>query len=303
MMTRTRTHARALMRAVLAALLCCLAATPPANPGVVAAATTDKEKMKAEDVVAKHLESIGTAEARRAVRNLVASGSVVFTIRSGGKGQTGGSSLIASEGEMNLLKMIFQSSPTYPYELLSYDGKTFGAVHVRPGARSPLGEFLMSHDMIFKQGLMGGTLTTAWPLLNLSERNPKLDYEGMKKIGDRETHELRYTPRKGSEMKIKLFFDAETFQHVRTEYERTVAAALGGRISTQGASTGKNEVRYKLVEDFSDFKKEGGLMLPHTYKLTMNVQGPIIVLQDWVFDLTQFAFNQQLNLKDFTPQS
>jgi hypothetical protein len=270
---------------------------------VAAAATTDKEKMKPEDVVAKHLESIGTAEARRAVRNLVVSGSVVFTIRSGGKGQTGGSSLIASEGEMNLLKMVFQSSPTYPHELLSYDGKTFGAVHVRPGARSPLGEFLMSHDMIFKQGLIGGTLSTAWPLLNLTERNVKLDYEGTKKIGDRQTHELRYTPRKGSEMKIKLFFDAETFQHVRTEYERTIAASLGGRISTQGASAGKNEVRYKLVEEFSDFKKEGGLTLPHTYKLTMNVQGPIIVLQDWVFDLTQFAFNQQLNPKDFTPQS
>ncbi|MDQ1559552.1 MAG: hypothetical protein QOD32_2612 [Pyrinomonadaceae bacterium] len=297
-MKHTRTHARALARAFLAALLC-LAALPPASR---ASAAPDKEKMKPEDVVAKHLESIGTAEARKAVRNIVASGTVVFSIRSGGKGQTGGASLIASEGQMNLVKMVFESSPTYPHELLSYDGKEFGAIHVRPGARSPLGEFLMSHDTVFKQGLVGGVLSTAWPLHNLSERNPKLDYEGTKKIGDRQTHELRYTPHKGSELKIKLFFDAETFQHVRTEYERTIAASLGGRISTGGASAGKNEVRYKLVEDFSDFKKEGDLTLPHSYKLTMNVQGPIIVLQDWVFELTQFAFNQPLNPKDFTPQ-
>lgn len=303
-MNHTRTHARAPMRATLAALLCCLAVVvPPASPGGVVAAMPDKEKMKPEDVVAKHLESIGTVEARRAVRNLVANGTVVFSIRSGGKGQAGGVSLIASEGEMNLLKMLFQSSPTYPHELLSYDGKEFGAIHVRPGARSPLGEFLMSHDAVFKQGLIGGTLSTAWPLLNLAERNPKLDYEGTKKIGDRQTHELRYAPRKGTEMKIKLFFDAETFQHVRTEYERTIAASLGGRISTSGASAGKNEVRYKLVEDFSDFRKEGGLTLPHTYKLSLNIQGPVIVLQDWVFDLTEFAFNQRLNAKDFTPQS
>lgn len=300
-MNNTRARARALMRAALAALLCCLVVAPPASLGV-AAATPDKEKMKPEDVVAKHLESIGTAEARRAVRNLVASGTVVFSIRSGGKGQAGGSSLIASEGEMNLLKMVFQESPTYPHELLSYDGKEFGATHVRPGARSPLGEFLMSHDTIFRQGLMGGALSTAWPLHNLTERNPKLDYEGTKKIGDRQTHELRYTPRKASDIKVKLFFDAETFRHVRTEYERTIAASLGGRISTSGASAGKNEVRYKLVEDFSDFKKEGGLTLPHTYKLTLNIQGTISVLQDWVFDLTQFAFNQRLNPKDFTPQ-
>jgi len=299
-MKHTRTHARALALMFLAALLCLAATTPPTSRA--SAAAPDKEKMKPEDVVAKHLESIGTAEARKAVRNLVASGTVVFSIRSGGKGQAGGSSLVASEGQMNLLKMVFENSPTYPHELLSYDGKEFGAVHVRPGARSPLGEFLMSHDTIFKQGLMGGVLSTAWPLHNLSERSPKLDYEGMKKIGDRQTHELRYTPHKGSELKIKLFFDAETFQHVRTEYERTIAASLGGRISTGGASAGKNEVRYKLVEDFSDFKKEGNLTLPHNYKLTMNVQGPIIVLQDWVFELTQFAFNQPLNPKDFTPQ-
>lgn len=294
--TRTRRHAATTRQAriLLAALLCLSAAMPsPAR---------DKEKMKPEDVVAKHLESIGTPEARRAVRNLVASGTVVFSIRSGGKGQAGGSSLIASEGEMNLLKMVFQSSPTYPHELFSYDGKTFGAVHVRPGARTPLGEFLMSHDAIFRQGLIGGTLSTAWPLLNLAERNPKLDYEGTKKIGDRQTHELRYQTHKGSEMKIKLFFDAETFQHVRTEYERTLAGSLGGRISTQGGSASRNEVRYKLVEEFSDFKKEGGLTLPHTYKLTLNIQGPVMILQDWVLDLTQFAFNQQLNPKDFTPQ-
>jgi hypothetical protein len=301
-MKYTRTHARPLTPALLFALLCLTAATTP-TASRAAARTPDKEKMKPEEVVAKHLESIGTAEARQAVRNLVASGTVVFSIRSGGKGQTGGASLIASEGEMNLLKMVFQSSPTYPHELFSYDGKNFGALHLRAGARSPLGEFFMSHDTIFKQGLLGGTLSTAWPLLNLAGRNPKLDYEGTKKIGDRQTHELRYTPRKGSDMKIKLFFDAETFRHVRTEYEHTLAASLGGRISTGGASAGKNEIRYKLVEDFSDFKKEGNLTLPHTYKLALSVQGPFITLQDWVFELTQFAFNQQLNPKDFTPET
>jgi hypothetical protein len=300
-MKHTRTQARSLTRRAFMFALLCLTVVAAAPTASRAAATPDKEKMKPEEVVAKHLESIGTAEARQAVRNLVASGTVVFNIRSGGKGQTGGASLIASEGEMNLFKMVFQSSPTYPHELFSYDGKSFGALHVRAGARSPLGEFFMSHDTIFKQGLFGGTLSTAWPLLNLAGRNPRLDYEGTKKIGDRQTHELRYSPRKGSDMKIKLFFDAETFQHVRTEYEHTLAAALGGRISTGGASAGKSEVRYKLVEDFSDFKKEGNLMLPHTYKIALSIQGPIMTLQDWVFELTQFAFNQQLNPKDFTP--
>ena len=300
-MKHTRPHAHALTLCAFLVALLCLNANPPAS--FAAAVSPDKEKMKPEDVVAKHLEAIGTAEARQAVRNLVISGSVVFTIRAGGKGQTIGSSLVASEGGMNLVKMVFQSSPTYPHELLSYDGKNFGALPLRPGTRSPLSEFLLSHDMIFKQGLIGGALSTAWPLMKLSDKNPKLDYEGTKKINDRLAHELRYMPRKGSELKVKLFFDAETFQHVRTEYEHTLAAALGGRISTSGASAGKNEIRYKLVEDFSAFKKENNLTLPHTYKLVLNIQGPVTVIQDWVLDLTDFAFNQPLNPKDFTPQT
>jgi len=192
--------------------------------------------------------------------------------------------------------------------LLSYDGKNFGAMPLRPGFRSPLGDFMLSHDMIFKEGLMSGTLSTAWPLLNLSERNVKLTYEGMKKIDNRQEHELHYVPRKGSDVKVKLFFEAETFRHVRTEYEHTLAAALGSRISgggisSSGSSSVKNETRYRMVEHFSNFKPEGGLMLPHTYKLHMSVQGPVQVLLDCVLDLTQFAFNQKLNPKDFTTQS
>ncbi|HEX8456130.1 MAG TPA: hypothetical protein VF656_02315 [Pyrinomonadaceae bacterium] len=302
-MKHTRTRARAVTRFTrLLALLLCLAAPLQVATSAVGAAD-DKEKMKPEEVVAKHLESIGTAEARQAVRNLVASGTVVFQIRAGGKGQTGGASLIASEGEMNLFKMVFQESPTYPHELFSYDGKSFGAMHVRPNAHSPLGEFFITHETVFKQGLVGGALTTSWALLNLTEKNPKLTYEGTKKIADRPAHELRYMPRKGTDLKIRLFFDAETFQHVRTEYEHTLAAALGARISTTGPSANKSEVRYKLVEEFSVFKKEGGLNLPHIYKLTLNVQGGVMVIQDWTVELTQFAFNQKLNPKDFTPES
>jgi len=298
-MNNTRTHARALAptRACLlaiAALLCLIADAAPAR---------DKEKMKPEDVLAKHLESIGTNEARGKVRNLVVGGTATLNVRLGGKGQTTGASLIASEGRMSLLKMVFQESPSYPFELLSYDGKNFGAVPLRPGVRSSFSEFLLENEMIFKEGLMGGALTTAWPLLSLTERGARLDYQGTKKIGERQAHELRYKPRGGSDMKVTLFFDAETFRHLRTEYERTLAAALGGRISTSGASAGKNEIRYKMSEDFSDFKSEGGLMLPHAYRLHLSVQGPVPVLMDFVFDLTQFTFNQQLNPKDFTPQS
>ena len=81
-------------------------------------------------------------------------------------------------------------------------------------------------------------------------------------------HELKYQPRGASELIITLFFDQETFQHVRTEYERVNPAPTGNRAY---ANVEEREMRNKMVEEFSDFKIEGGLTLPHTYKITLSV--------------------------------
>ena len=66
-----------------------------------------------------------------------------------------------------LLKAEF-GNPTYPFERLGFDGRKFYAMQYAPGARSPFAQFLMSHDAIFSEGLIGGTLSSAWPFLNLS---------------------------------------------------------------------------------------------------------------------------------------
>jgi hypothetical protein len=44
--------------------------------------------MKSEDVVAKHLDSIGTAEVRAAAKSRVVQGTSLFKIRIGGGGRT-----------------------------------------------------------------------------------------------------------------------------------------------------------------------------------------------------------------------
>jgi hypothetical protein len=62
-----------------------------------------------------------------------------------------------------------------------------------------LDDFLSSHDTIIKQGLMGGVLSSAWPLLSMAAKNPKLSYAGIKKINDRQAHQLKYTPRRRPE--------------------------------------------------------------------------------------------------------
>ena len=139
--------------------------------------------------------------------------------------------------------------------------------------------FFAENEEIVREGLVGGVLSESWPLLNLQEKNPKLEYAGMKKIDGRQVHAIKYRPRKGSELNITLFFDAETFQHVRTEYERTVYSTAqhensrpsAGRLPSASEARGAPQ-RLTVYEAFSDFKTEGGLNLPHVYKFELSVQ-------------------------------
>lgn len=258
--------------------------------------SSSAEKIKTEEVVARHLESIGTAKARAAITTRIISGTSQVIFRTPPPGQAIGRAVLASEGVKCLLGMSFPT-PIYPREQLGFNGTSFIAAFATPGVRSVLGNFLMTHDLIFKQGLMGGTLSSAWPLLDLAARNPQLEYAGTKKVDGRTLHELKYLPRGGSDLKVTLFFDQETFQHVRTEYERVIPASMGDRSYT---NVQQREVRYKMVEEFSLFKPEGGLNLPHIYTIKLAVDTTNgTFLADWVIKLTQFDFNQKIDQSAF----
>lgn len=255
-----------------------------------------EQKMKPEEVIAKHLESIGTAEARAAARNRIIQGVSELTLKQGGTGNLVGSVLMASEGEKNLLMMAFER-PDYPAEKIGYNGHKLSVKEIRPGVRTPLGEFFRTHEEMFKEGLVGGTLSQSWPLLNVAGRAPKLEYGGTKKIDGRLAHELKYLPKNGSSLKIKLYFDAETFRHIRTEYERVIAATMGARPIDSGS---RMDTRYKVIEEYSDFKEENGLTLPHVYKFELHIASQNApMLLDWVINLQKFSFNQTMSGREF----
>jgi len=261
------------------------------------------QKLAPAELVAKHLEAIGPAEARASARGMKIKGTCLLTVRQGGTGQVDGEAVMASQGGMNLITMTF-NSPDYPYESLKYDGKNFIASQFRPGFRTSLAQFFLTNDVLFKEGIVGGTLSASWPLLNLQDKNPKLEYAGLKKVGGKQMHALKYMPRKGSDLKITLFFDAETFQHLRSEYERTIYTTDQQRIAGGGgtlpstSSPRSSNARINAVEEFSDFRSEGGLNLPHSYKFELSIQSEVRpALVDWTFNLTDFNFSEVLEFK------
>ena len=255
------------------------------------------QKLTAPEVVAKHLASIGTANARTAVKSRIIAGGSQVIFRTEPAGQAIGKAVLASEGSKSLLGMSFPS-PVYPREQFGFNGNTFIAAFVTPGVRSVLGSFLMTNDAIFKQGLMSGALSSDWALLDMRSRHAKVEYAGTKKIDDRSVHELKYFPSNGSDLRISLFFEPETFRHVRTEYERIIPAQMDTRSLTNVQT---RESRYKLIEEFSLFRQEGGLMLPHIYtiKLSVDTQGGTF-LADWTLKFTQFTFNEKIDPNSFS---
>lgn len=205
-----------------------------------------------------------------------------------------------------MIAMGFEKDGQYE-EKVMFDGGKVSVGSPRPGSRGYWGDFLLTHDNIVKHGLVGGVLSDSWPLWNLSDKQ-KLEYRGTRKINDRTVHEIEYIPRGQSDIKIVLLFDAETFQHVRSEYTRVITAGLGSartlgsgvQASAADASGQQRPTRYKMVEEFGDFKKEGGLSLPHSYKLglELDTRGGTQVV-DWSISLTDFAFNQSLPAATF----
>lgn len=297
-MFKTRTprsrRALALACALLAALL-------PSTPRAAGAVPAD-DKMRAEDVIAKHLESLGPEAARAAAKTRIIGGTsrAIFKARST-SGAIDGQVVLASDENKLVLGMKFDA-PNYPGERFGFDGKKFTVGYLTPGVRSPLGNFALTNGEIFKEGLVGGTLSSAWPLLNLSERKAKVEYGGTDKVGDRPVHKLKYYPGKGSDVKITLFFDAETFQHVRTQYDRIIGARLGsGGIDS---SAKQQETRYRIIEEFGDYKEESKLKLPHSYKLSLEIEKTGGNSFDrWEMNLDQFAFDQEIDDRMFNVEA
>ena len=139
--------------------------------------------------------------------------------------------MCVSDGK-KLAIVLKYSDINYPGEYFAYNGKDVSVGYISPGQKSPLADFLFRYNGIMKEGLLGGVFSTGWPLLNLKDKPVTLAYREAT-IDGRRLHEIEYHPKQGfGDMKIKLYFDLETYRHVRTEYRLLVhddmSAAPGG---------------------------------------------------------------------------
>jgi len=263
------------------------------SPGLFAEDT----KLKAEDVLANNLAAIGTAEAR-AVQSRIMSGTVQMVYRLGGSGQLSGKINIISEGRKLRFGMNM-GALDYPGDQFAFDGDKATVGFIRSRVRSPFSDFLYNNDVVIKEGLLGGTLSTAWPLFDLKGRQGKVEYAGLKTIDAKQLHEVQYKPKKGGgEIQVYFYFDPENFRHVRTRIRLMRPDQAPGRIGDTSDSIG---TIYTIVEKFENFGVADGLTLPQKYTLEfeINTGGGSVVI-DWDTAVLQLVHNQKMDPKYFT---
>ncbi len=264
------------------------------------------KKLAPEEVAAAHLKSIGNPELLASIKNRGMSGKSSVEFIQGGVGTLAGQCMVVSSGH-NLSIILKYGGVDYPGEYFAYDGTDVEVTTISAGQRSPLGDFIFRYKGLIKEGLLGGVWSLGWPLLDIEERNPSLKYASAK-VDGRDLHEIDYTPQGGlNDIKVKLFFEPDTFRHVRTEYRLKVQgeqALQAGQTVTQGVPNSANlsagqqggpitrsagvldpiaNSYYRLVEKFDDFKEikfkdsSGGetrsLILPQSYSLEYSVEG------------------------------
>jgi len=256
------------------------------------------EKLTPEQVVAKHLDSIGSAEKRMAVKSRSTAGTVQVAFRVGGSGTMNGKGNIMSQGNAVRLGFGF-GALDYSGEQIAFDGNKISVGQISPGNYPPLSRFVYENDLPLKEGLLMGTLSTNWALLDFSNKKPKLDLSGPKKVDGGQVYEMKYQSRtiKGS-LLVSLYFDAETFRHVRTQFRLEAPLTTISRISDSAEM-----VRYTILEQFDQFKEVDGLTLPHSYKIDYTIDSPRGgSLTSWAYSVDRVSHNEKLESQVFSLQ-
>lgn len=252
---------------------------------------------KPAELISKHLESIGKKDARQSLKTIMIVGASLFesnvpVVRGGGRS-------VAVSDQGNLLFAMSFNSRDYPFEKIGYFDSKVNIPYVTAGRRSLLGAFISEHSKILTEGLFAGLLSLRWPLHDAEQTKARIRITGKKKIDGRETYVVDYAPSgSGSaEFKIKLYFDTETYRHVRTEYRREIAAPTP-RFGQQNQIASS---QITLTEDFSDFRMIDGLTLPFAYKAVFSSNSNTTAYENtWGIKVEEYRLNQLLQPGFFT---
>jgi hypothetical protein len=245
------------------------------------------KKPTAEEIVAKHIESIGSPEKLAAVKSRTIYGIVAARMPFGtvpeilpepGTRKDPSNFLFAStESQMGMVMKFYNLS--YTGEHLAFDGKDATISITKNGKRSEFADFVARYDGVMRDGFLSGTLSASWPLLHIQEGKYRLNYDQIN-AGGKKFHQITCTPKDKKhlhDLVVRLIFEFDTYRHVMTEYVQNTGTF--------------NMIMF--LERFGNFKEVDGLMLPHSYS-AQEANGTDITAARWSVEAKQISHGEPI---------
>jgi hypothetical protein len=229
------------------------------------AATHQDQKLSGEQIIQKHLDAVGGREALAKLKSRIAIG----TVRK--EDEPDSQMVIMSEAPNRV--SAFYALRDYDLFMI-YDGSK---AIIRPVMPKNVSTITDKYVEILGSGLMFNSISlyslmTAGEITGLSP-----EAKGMKKVGGRQAYVVQVKTPKGP---MRLYFDAENFMWVRTDYGKaSVSAGLretGGNraVLNQMKNEGGSETTVDFYIETSDFRDVDGVKLP--FKFVQVLTSPIL---------------------------
>jgi len=152
---------------------------------------------------------------------------------------------------------------------LTYNGSRSFIRPLLPRDFSPIQD---KYQEVLASGLMFNSISLYNALLDGEPSGIKFESKGMKKIKDRPAYAVDIKRSKGAS--ARLYFDAETFMWVRTEFGNAHISKPMGRFTNDVVPHGEDELTVDFYFETSDFRDVDGVKLP--FKFEQSVTYPII---------------------------
>jgi hypothetical protein len=214
-------------------------------------AADDKDKLSGAEIIKKHTAAVGGTAALSKIKSRVAIGTA--------KKDNDAAIPVAVMSEPNRLSAVYQFEGYNWY--LIYDGSKSSVRPVLGRAAAPI-----MHK--YEDMLTTGTLFNDVSLYNVLNRGEsdqlKFEAKGMKKVKGRQTYVVDMRPDKGQT--LRLYFDAENFMWLRTDYGSVHITKDLGAFSND-VTTKDEETTFDFYLETSDFKEVDGVKLPFKFEI------------------------------------
>lgn len=252
----------------------------------ISTAFAQDQKLTGDQIIDKHLAAVGGKEALAKIKSRIAIGTVKK------ENDPGIKMAIMSEAP-NRVSAVFVFGK-YDWQLTFDGNKAF----VRPLFPRAMSQVQDKYQDMLSSGLMFNTISLYNLLTQGEASGAKFEAKGVKKIKDRVAYVVEVKrPQGGS---ARLYFDAETFMWVRTEYGKVGFSKPMQEFTNASVPHSEDEVSMDFYFENSDFRDVDGVKLPYKYELAITypqlhnkMSGPIFGT------ITEYRHNEPIDPKMF----